>query len=432
VSGKESYNVLKVTCSEVFKEINELVAAKSINVKGQEIPLEFFLSGDYKFLLLVLGMNAANSTYACIYCKIPKTDRWDMSKPENHYWEEGMARTLNEMKENACKASANNYGCLYQPLLYIPVENVRIDELHLFLRITDILERNLIHACIEWDTTDGVDPPSGTRIHLSSLVKSICECGVAFSVWQTKNGDQKLSGHYEWSSMVGGDKKKVLANLPRKLDGVLAGKENCQTVTKIWQDFKIVYDTLSEWAPTQEMKSTFFSKATEWARLCLSLGDEESGYGKSRITPYMHILCYHVPHFLKDNNGLKRFTGQGIEKINDIVRTIYHNKSNKHDACLESLQALKRIDRLQSFEREPNKYEKKNNDYWTKDIFEQRRKRLRLGVVPREDSAEIISVDSLSITEVKTKLRVLGVKTKIRRLEKLRELLCSELLKSII
>lgn len=69
-----------------------------------------------------------------------------------------------------------------------------------------------------------------------------------------------------------------------------------------------------------------------------------SGYGNARVTPYMHIMCYHIPHFLKADIPLKRFTGQGIEKINDIVRSIYHNKSNKHDACCEALQAIKRID----------------------------------------------------------------------------------------
>jgi hypothetical protein len=48
VSGKEDYGVIKVTCGEVFQEINDLIDKKSINVNGQDIPLDFYLSGDYK------------------------------------------------------------------------------------------------------------------------------------------------------------------------------------------------------------------------------------------------------------------------------------------------------------------------------------------------------------------------------------------------
>jgi hypothetical protein len=48
VSGKEDYGVIKVTCGEVFQEINDLIDKKSINVNGQDNPLDFYLSGDYK------------------------------------------------------------------------------------------------------------------------------------------------------------------------------------------------------------------------------------------------------------------------------------------------------------------------------------------------------------------------------------------------
>jgi len=42
-------------------------------------------------------------------------------------------------------------GCQAQPLFEIPLERVVIDELHMFLRITDILERGIIYEVINWD-----------------------------------------------------------------------------------------------------------------------------------------------------------------------------------------------------------------------------------------------------------------------------------------
>ena len=150
------------------------------------------------------------------------------------------------------------------------------------------------------------------------------------------------------------------------------------------------------------------------------MGDE-----KAQITPYIHILLYHVPRFIKDDTSLKSFTGQGIEKILDVyvVRAIYHNKSNRHDACKEAMQALRRIDNLQDFERMPHQYQKKNNTYWSNEIFEQRRKRPRLCVDPTEDEnhhdqLNPEDIDSMSLCEIKEKLEELHIKTKLRRLDK--------------
>lgn len=144
----------------------------------------------------------------------------------------------------------------------------------------------------------------------------------------------------------------------------------------------------------------------------------------------MHILAYHVPRFLKQDLAFKRFTGQGIEKINDCVRSIYHKKCNKHDACSEALLALKRMDRLQDFERTANQYRKRNQQYWDVDIFEQRRKKKRISVEPRADIENCsalansqIDIYALDAKKIRQKLAELGIKTKVRNIDKLRTML---------
>lgn len=42
-------------------------------------------------------------------------------------------------------------GCRAKPLFEIPLDRVVVDELHMFLRITDILERGIIYEVINWD-----------------------------------------------------------------------------------------------------------------------------------------------------------------------------------------------------------------------------------------------------------------------------------------
>ena len=74
----------------------------------------------------------------------------------------------------------------------------------------------------------------------------------------------------------------------------------------------------------------FYSqKVRKWIKLFLSLGGKVKGYEKTSITPYLHILVYHLPRFLKNEILFKAFTGQGVEKVNDIVRST-------HPECLDS------------------------------------------------------------------------------------------------
>ena len=58
-----------------------------------------------------------------------------MSKTESYYWEDKMKRTLEELID-FCTKKKDNYGCILPPLLNIKLENIRLDELHLLLRIT--------------------------------------------------------------------------------------------------------------------------------------------------------------------------------------------------------------------------------------------------------------------------------------------------------
>jgi hypothetical protein len=45
-------------------------------------------------------------------------------------------------------------------------------------------------------------------------------------------------------------------------------------------------------------------------------------------------------------------------------RRLYHKKSNKYDACTDELQAVKRLDDLQDFDRKPRSYKQQDASYW--------------------------------------------------------------------
>ena len=55
VKGSESYNTLREAFGAVFSEINDTIKQGHIVVNDSQYNFEFFLGGDYKFLLLMMG-----------------------------------------------------------------------------------------------------------------------------------------------------------------------------------------------------------------------------------------------------------------------------------------------------------------------------------------------------------------------------------------
>jgi hypothetical protein len=89
---------------------------------------------------------------------------------------------------------------------------------------------------VRWDLSDDKDKrgkdPKG--LHLTTLVKAINECGIPFKVWEKLDNNGKKTSRYDWRSLVGQEKKKLLQKLPEKFAQVLR-PDICHTVTKIWK-----------------------------------------------------------------------------------------------------------------------------------------------------------------------------------------------------
>jgi len=95
-------------------------------------------------------------------------------------------------------------GLIYPPLINIPLTNVVIDELHLLLRITDVLTKNLIRAGLSHDAQYNAQISSEVleRLMIKNLLDNIRDYWVIFNVYLDSDGD------FIFTSLVGGDKKK--------------------------------------------------------------------------------------------------------------------------------------------------------------------------------------------------------------------------------
>lgn len=91
-------DTLKSSMGNVIKEINSVIKNGKIDV-DRKVSIEMCLGEDYKFLLMTMGLRGATCDYACIWCKIHKLQRWDMTKDLDFYNTGDMKRTLQEIKD---------------------------------------------------------------------------------------------------------------------------------------------------------------------------------------------------------------------------------------------------------------------------------------------------------------------------------------------
>ena len=114
VNGKEEYETLYSSLKDFFQEVNLLIERGTILIDGQEVKLEFFLGGDFKFLAMIMGLNSATANYSSLWCKIYKQNRWDTSKSCYFFHEDGQKTTLEKIK-NLCQEKCDNFGCIHPP-----------------------------------------------------------------------------------------------------------------------------------------------------------------------------------------------------------------------------------------------------------------------------------------------------------------------------
>ena len=102
-------------------------------------------------------------------------------------------RTLHEMKECVKqKGIDKKKGCIDLPLIDIEPKNCVPDELHLFLRITDIIFNSLFEELVKLDHKSKVHK-TGESDHVQRAVRNVRRLGISFNVWMSEGTPGKHS-----------------------------------------------------------------------------------------------------------------------------------------------------------------------------------------------------------------------------------------------
>eukprot|EP00732_Lithocolla_globosa_P001709 Lithocolla_globosa_v1_NODE_915_length_3086_cov_10.832728.p1 type:complete len:893 gc:universal NODE_915_length_3086_cov_10.832728:2856-178(-) len=363
VKGSESYDLLAQAFQKPFEQINKLIADKNIEVDGKKFELEFFLGGDYKFLALVCGIDSASADYCCVWCKIHKKNRFNMDLNLA-----GLKRVLSEISQ-MCKKSKpdDRKGCAHPPLLNIPLDHVVMDELHILLRIFDRLMRNLINEINDLDkvlnkskTKSSPDYNSNRQRLLTAINERLC---VSFQIWNKKDASGKELSELEWTALMGPAKKKLLANLPTYFPSFLP-EQSATKSQNLWKQFHRLNRVINSNNPTQQEINSFDNLAKNWVRLFLAYGYRLTT--TKDVTPYMHVVAYHVSEMLKRFKTIKFCSAEGVEANNFDCNRIYSRQSNRKNPTKDILRNENRRRELEEKDkkRKKRKYEKTNTHFW--------------------------------------------------------------------
>lgn len=410
----ESYDTLKIAASPTIRELNQLISAKEITVDDSTYKLDLYFGGDMKFVDIFLGLNGPTANYACPWCHVHKSERTDLTKPMDYYESEDMKRTAENMQKNA---KTNQFGCKHTMLVNIEPSNIIPDELHLLLRVSDILLKNLIDDCVQQDAKLAVKKENPH--HVQDLISKINDCGVLFNIW-TEKGSNNLN----WTSLTGNDYKRLHQKLPYNLLFVIANDTHDEVV-KLWHGFYEIYNNITGDKISMK-KEELFRMANDWGNLFLSVG-KCGRLGYDKITPYMHCLIYHVPTFVDVNGSLAKFSGQAIEKLNDEIKLTHMKRTNKTNQTVDDLTTRKRLEYLstQNHQRTKQTYTKRNIDYWeNQKQLQHSIKRTKIEAAISEANKQYedensTDVDDMNEKELKEILRSYGIATKVRKRNKL-------------
>ena len=206
----EKYEQLKLALEDVCKEVEEVDV---ITVDGVLYNVNYYLGGDWKFLALVTGIDSASSRYSCIWCKCPSDERsltdkeWSVSDVTK-----GACTIEENIQLSQLPKSRKKFNVSHPPLFpKIPLKNVVIDNLHLFLRVADVLIDLLIVELRRQDSavkfSSGVF--DGRYKHLCRFQMFVSSLGIpGYNFWIGQNSRQ-----LKWRTLTGPEKLKLFTHI---------------------------------------------------------------------------------------------------------------------------------------------------------------------------------------------------------------------------
>ncbi len=339
IKENEKYDTLCLALTDIRNDVEGL---STIEVDGCTYNITYFLGGDWKFLAICTGIDAATCTYACIWCKCSKENLPNVGSGWSITDTTKGARTVEENTELGQKRK-KQFNVSHTPLFpSIPLSNVVIDNLHMFLRVSDVLITQLIDRLKAEDAIEKAKKFSNLDVskhkHLKAYEDFVGSLGIPsyhFYVGQT-------SKTLKVRSLIGTEKLKVTRNIKIRELLPSAAADECERIQDLWDNLLSLNSLFSKRPEdvTEDNISEYETKSREWVEKFLKV------YHRRYVTPYIHAMACHVGQFMRIHGSILPFTQQGMEKFNDNVTKTYFQATN-HKGTVALTQVLQKQNRLE-------------------------------------------------------------------------------------
>ena len=213
---------------------------------------------------------------------------------------------------------------------FIPIEQVVIDSLHMFLRISDTMTNLIICDLRIQDALNKTADSTNLKIYETFLNE---DCKICFK-WNMDKDSKEL----KYRDLTGPEKVRLFKNINiPSLFPTLSNKEKLQS---LWVTFFELINTINE---EHYNHDEIDGKTKGWVTSFTSL------YQSKHVTPYMHAFAMYTSEFIRLHGNIIRFTQQGLEKLNDLT-TKYFQQSINHRELSSLRQMLEKRSRIELLE----------------------------------------------------------------------------------
>ncbi len=223
-----------------------------------------------------------------------------------------------------------------------PLSNAVIDNLHLFLRVSDVLIDLLILELRRQDSIEKTKKFSNFDVkkcaHLDQYQQFVASLGIpSYNFYVGKDSKQ-----LKCRTLTGPEKLRLLAKI--NLQELLPSLPESETIQiqVLWMELLHLNQMFSKRpeAVTDGEITLYEKESRDWVNKFTRV------YLAKHVTPYIHAMFNHVGQFMRIHGSNLPFTQQGLEKLNDVM-TKHYFRSTSHQNEQALVQLLEKQNRIE-------------------------------------------------------------------------------------
>lgn len=153
------------------------------------------------------------------------------------------------------------------------------------------------------------------HLHMAKFEAFVNSLGIEWNFYVDKSTKEIKSRDF-----TGPEHWKIFTSI--NLRELIPEHRDVESICELWEKFVKLMTFLKKVTYISAEVDKFEIDARLWVELFMKV------YLKKDVTPYMHVLQFHVAETLRLHGNVSFFSQQGLEKMNDVVTKWFFRSSN--------------------------------------------------------------------------------------------------------